>query len=121
MTATIPFSQRTTSAVDVFVCIFAAHDAMALTAIPSQIGALQVEYAALLSLYRQICHQDVANEAAVLAGVIAQIATALGNLNATVQAITPTAQNGVALAKVQTVVANAVASVAKVQAAAPSN
>lgn len=117
-TTTIPFSHRTTTAVDVFVCIFAAKNAQTLTAVPTQISALENERDQLLALYRQLLRQDVANQAVVRTSIIAQVATVLGNLNATVQAITSTPQNSYALNGIQTVVANAVASVAKVQAAA---
>jgi hypothetical protein len=106
----LPFSRRTTTAVTVFACLFAARDAWHLTTVASQIGALHQSHATLFHLYRQIRHQDVANQAAVLASLIAQAQTAINNLNTIVQAIEPTVQNQTnqALPDLQAVVLNAV-------------
>lgn len=106
----LPFSRRTTTAVTVFACLFAARDAWHLTTVPSQIGALHQSHATLFHLYRQIRHQDVANQAAKLASLITQAQAAIVNLNNIVQTIEPTIQNQTnqALPDLQSVVSNAV-------------
>ena len=113
----ILFSRRTTTAVTVFACLFAAQNAQSLTTVPAQIGALYQSHAVLFDLYRKIRHQDVTNQAAVLASLIAQAQAAISNLNTIVQAIEPTAQNQTnqALPDVQDVVANATAVMVLVQ------
>lgn len=113
----IPFSKRTTTAVTVFACLFAAQNAQQLTTVPSQVGALHQSHATLFHLYRQLRHQDIANQAAVLASLITQAQTAIENLNTLVQAIAPTTQNQTneALPDVQSVVANAVYQMVLVQ------
>jgi hypothetical protein len=106
----LPFSRRTTSAVTVFAMLFAARDAWHLTIVPAQIGALHQAHAQLFQIYRGLRHQDVMNQAAVLASLIAQAQTAINNLNAIVQSIEPTVQNQTnqVLPDLQAVVLNAV-------------
>lgn len=111
----LPFSKRTTTAVTIFACIFVAQNAQTLTAVVAQVAALQLEYSTLLRLYRQIIHQDVANQASMLDTLISQAATTIGQLNTTIQAIETTMQNAVELADVQVLAANAVQVMANVQ------
>lgn len=112
----LPFSKRTTTAVTVFACIFVAQNAQTFTSVVSQVSALQLEYSTLLSLYRQIIHQDVANQHSVLDTLISQAVTAIGQLNAAVQAIGATRQNAIDLADAQIFTANAVQVMVNVQA-----
>ena len=113
----LPFSERTTAAVTVFACLFAASNALLLTTNGVQKGALSLEHAQLFSIYRQLIHQDVANQHAVLEDIITNAATIIGNLNTTVQAITPTPQNQIALADLKILVANAVQVMVNIEAA----
>jgi hypothetical protein len=103
----LPFSRRETTAVTVFACIFANRNARHLTTNVPQISALQLNYALLLRVYHQICHQDVPNQAVIRQQIINDAGQAICDLNAIVQAISPTSQNSVFLAQVQSKVANA--------------
>lgn len=114
------FSKRTTTAVTVFACLFAAQNAQSLTSTPATIAALQLEYATLNRIYRLVIHQDVANQHSVLDDIIDQAATTIGQLNATVQAMpqpNPPPEDIFALSDIQTVLVNAVRVMIDVQAA----
>lgn len=114
------FSKRTTTAVTVFACLFAAQNAQSLTSTPATIAALQNSYETLFAIYRQILHQDVANQAAVLDAIIAAASDAIGTLNSTVQAMpqpNPAPENQFALPEIQISVANAVRVMINVTAA----
>jgi hypothetical protein len=106
----LPFSKRTTTAVTVFACLQASKAARLLTAAPTTLGSLSLEQAALFHVYRKVLHQDVANQATVLDGIIAQAATAIGNLNTTVRTISvPQNQDqAIQLADLQLLTSNAV-------------
>jgi hypothetical protein len=111
MATSIPFSKRTTCAVTVFACLQASKQAQKLTSVVAQLNALQLEQAALFHVYRKVLHQDIANQEAVLDGIIAQAATAIGNLNTTVQGMTPPFNNPdgqIQLVDLQTLLTNAV-------------
>ena len=112
----LPFSRRETTAVSVFPCIFAAKFSQTLTSTASIIGALQVQYAQLNSVYAILIHQDTANNAAVLHTAIATSLAIVTRLNTTVQLITSTLQNAVALANVQSSVKNALGWITLVEA-----
>ena len=117
----LPFSKRTTTAVTVFACLQASKDAQKINTVTvPQISALQLEMATLFSVYRQVLHQDVANQASVLDGVIEQAATVIGQLITTLQGLTqpnPPEENAFALTDLQVLVANAVVVMANVQSA----
>jgi hypothetical protein len=103
----LSFSKRTTTAVTVFACLGAATKAFHLANTPSIMNSLHLEHVELFSLYRRVCHQDKMNQAADLDATIAKIVTVVGQLNATVQLITPTFRNAVEVQEVQIVIANA--------------
>ena len=105
----IPFSRRTTTAITVFACLFAAQNSQSLTTIPAQIGALSLSHATLFQIYRGLRHQDVMNQKAKLDALIDQAQIAIDALNVIVQSIAPTQQNQTneALPDVQSVVMNA--------------
>jgi hypothetical protein len=92
----------------VFACIFVNRDATALTTSVPQISALSLNYAKLLRVYRQLCHQDIANQEIILQSLIAEAGSVIGDLNATVQAITSTPSNSIVLTEVQIKAQNAV-------------
>ena len=117
MSRLLSFSRRTTTAVTVFACLFAAQNAQQLTLVPEQVGALHLVHAQLFQIYRQRRHQDVANQAAKLAALIDRAQTAIGTLNDIVQSIDLTVQNQTneALPDVQDVVKNAVYQMVLVQ------
>jgi hypothetical protein len=113
----LPFSKRTTTAVTVFACLQVAKTTQTFSTLTvPQINALQLEAATLFSVYRQIIHQDTANQAAVLADVIGQAATVIEQLNATMQSITPLPVNPDQLIDLQLVAMNAVQVMQNVQA-----
>jgi hypothetical protein len=117
MTA-LPFSRRATTSIAIFACLFAARHAQKLTKDPATLGALNLEHAQLFHLYRQILHQDVANQKTVLDGIIDRAAIAIGALNTTVQAMPtpiPPSEDQFALSDIKIVVANALVSVLNVQ------
>lgn len=106
----LSFSKRTTTAVTVFACLFAAKNAQSLTSTPSTIAALQLEFSQLLHIYRRVRHQDIANQAVVLDAIIADAVITINSLNATVQAMpqpNPAPEDIFALSDIQIVVANA--------------
>lgn len=111
------FSKRTTTAVTVFLCLSVSRDAWRQTTNVAQISALHLVHAQLFSIYRQVRHQDIANQAAVLATIITKAQTAIVSLNATVQAIAPTLQNSEELPGLQLICENAVQVMVDVQAA----
>jgi hypothetical protein len=113
----LPFTKRTTASVTVFACVFVAQTAQTLTSSVSQVSALQLSYAQLISIYRQLVHQDVANQAAVLDAIIANALTVVQSLNTTVQAIGTTPATAFELSGIQTITANAVAVMLNVNAA----
>jgi hypothetical protein len=92
----------------------AAHTALSLARVPATLSSLHSEHATLFRVYIKLRHQDVANQAAVLAAVIAQAITAVSALNVTVQAIpqpSPLPENILTLPDIQAVVEHALASV----------
>ena len=116
----LPFSKRTTAIIAVFSCIFVAspmQGARLFTSDVPTIAALQLSYAQLLREYHILRHQDVANQKSVLDAVINQAVTTVTSLNATVESIMAASNNPNAaqLAVMQTVVANALTSLLKVQ------
>jgi hypothetical protein len=116
----LSFSKRTTTAVTVFACLQASKQAATLTTIVATLNALQLEQAALFHIYRQVLHQDVANQAEVLDSIIALASTAIGNLNATIQAQMPPFNNPdgqFQLKELQALTANAVIVMLNVTAA----
>jgi hypothetical protein len=113
----LSFSKRTQASVTVFACMFIAQTAQTLTSSTAQANSLQLSYANLISIYRQLVHQDVANQASVLDAIIVQALTAVQTLNATVQAITPTISTAFELTGIQAITANAVAVMLTVNAA----
>lgn len=118
--STLSFSKRTTCAVTVFACLQACKQAKLLTTIVSILNALQLEQAALFHVYRRVLHQDVANQAVVLAQIIALASTAIGNLNTTVQAMPPPINNpdgAIQLTDLQALTQNAVIVMLNVTAA----
>lgn len=104
----IPFTRRMTTAVTVFACLSAARTAWKLTTNGVWVSAVQAEHRKLFSIYRQLIHQDVANQELVLNRLICAAYRAIRRLNATVQEIPLTKHNELALSNVQLVVANAV-------------
>ena len=108
MNVVLPFTKRTTAAVTVFTCIFAAQKAQALTSNPTLLGALNTEYVQLFDVYKWLCHQDVPNQAARLDRAIARASVLINELYATVLEIVSTKQNHVRLSIIQTEVAAAV-------------
>jgi hypothetical protein len=109
MTLPLPFSKRMTSAACVFTCIFIASPQGAQTFAFGNgtiIGALQLEYSQLLHEYRRLRHQDVANQAIMLADVINDAVATVESLQATVDSIPATFQNEFMLQGMQIVVAN---------------
>jgi multisubunit Na+/H+ antiporter MnhF subunit len=93
--------------VAIFACIFAAKKAITFTSTVSIIAGLHLKHAALLHLYRQVRHQDVANQAVKLNAIIAATVVVIGQLNSLMATITTTPQNAYELGNVQIVVANA--------------
>lgn len=115
----LPFSKRTTTAVTVFACLQISKQAQPLTTVVSQVSALQLEMAALFHIYRRVLHQDVANQAAVLAEIISLAAASIQNLSTILNAITPPSNpdQAIVLADYQLILKNAVVVMASVQAA----
>ena len=93
------FSKRTTVAVTIFACLFAAQNAQLLTTNAAQINALYHEYATLFSLYRRVIHQDVPNQERVLDRIVAAARKAICQLNSTVQSITLAEAQAAAIAR----------------------
>jgi len=79
-----------------------------LVATPTQLGQMWLEYAQLVGIYQQLLHQDVPNQRAVLYAIIAQAVTVVGNLKATLNAMSaPTGDASFLLAGMREVVAQA--------------
>ena len=107
----LPFSKRTTIAVTIFACLFAARRAQFLTKDAITKSTLGLQHAELFRLYHKVRHQDVANQALVLADIIEDAATTISALNATVQAMPepqPPTENFFALTDIQSTTQHAV-------------
>jgi hypothetical protein len=118
MGAPTPFSLRLTTAVAVFNCLFIASPQGAQQFVfgnGAVIGALQLDYAQLVTLYAELRHQDIPNQEVVLDGFIATAITTVSSLMTTVDAIVETGDAGVVLQGMQTVVANALGSLKNAQ------
>lgn len=110
MTISLPFTQRTTTAVAVFAAIQIAAPAGAQqfvvgNAVPT--AALQLEYSQLLVNYKILREQDIVNQRAVLVAAVADAVIIVGNLNTTLAGMTASGDDGVLLAHMQTVVRGA--------------
>ena len=113
----LPFSQRMTASAAVFACIFIAGPlgAQKFTSSGSVIGALQLDYAQLLHLFHQLRHQDVSNQAIVLADVVSMAVTTVTNLNATIDALMSSGDGGFLLQGMKIIAANALTNLKNVQ------
>jgi hypothetical protein len=117
-TKNLPFTRRTTTAVTIFACMTVAYSAWSLPGLTvPQVTALHLDHAELFSIYKQVIHQDVANQESVLDGLISQAATAIIALNITMQGIGSTPTSAFDLADMHLVTANAVYVMINVQAA----
>lgn len=113
-----PYSQRTTCAVAVFGCLSVASPQGAqrfAVGNAATIGALQSEYEQLLSVYRKLRRQDVANQRIDLVAAVAQAVTIISSLSATLQSMTAVGDAGIALANFQIIAANALVQVTNVK------
>ena len=121
MSIQLPFSKRTTCAVTVFTCFNVAKNAQSIdTATNVQISQLQQQYANLTNLYRQLCQQDVANQAAVLDSYILLAQTYILALQTIVDGMTqpnPPENDEMVLTNIQEIVASSVQQIANVVAA----
>ena len=119
MSIPLPFSLRLTTAIAVFNCLFIASPQGAQTFAfgnGATIGSLQLSYAQLVALYQQLRQQDIPNQETVLDGLIASAITTVTTLQSTVDAITAATPDGsVILQGMQSVVANALASLKAAQ------
>jgi hypothetical protein len=114
----LSFSRRTMASIAVFTCLFAARQAQTLTQVAATIGALNFEHAQLFRIYRQLRHQDVANQANVLNSIIAQAVIVVGSLNGTVSGMSepdPLPEDMFELPNIQIAVANALTSLKNAQ------
>jgi len=105
-----PFSLRTTTAICVFNCLFIASPQGAQQFVfgnGAVIGALQLSYAQLVTLYAELRQQSVANEEVVLDGLIASAITTVMGLQSTIDAMMESGDAGFVLAGMQLVVKNA--------------
>jgi hypothetical protein len=99
----IPFPIRETAAVTVFASLTIAHDLLKRGKIypialsPTQIGQIALVRAQLFSIYKQLIHQDVPNQHAVLETICVEAQTEIENLTAIVAAISATPASVVAL------------------------
>lgn len=111
MSTPLPFSLRTTTAICVFNCLFIASPQGAQQFVfgnGAVIGALQLSYAQLVTLYAELRQQDIPNQEAVLDGLIASAITTVSALQSTIDAIMASTPDGsVILAGMQNVVTNA--------------
>lgn len=111
MPTPLPFSLHQTTAICVFNCLFIASPQGAQVFAfgnGATIGALQLSYAQLVTLYQELRQQDVPNQAVVLDTLIASAITTVTALQATIDAIMAGTPDGsFILAGMQTVVANA--------------
>lgn len=114
----LPFTKRTTTSVNVFACLFIAKNALKLSGVTaSQISELHVNHAALFSIYRQVIHQDIANQAIVLAGITMKAQTAIESLATILTSIsTAPGDSAIVLAEFETIVGNAVTTMKAVNA-----
>lgn len=90
------------------------------TATNVQISQLQQQYANLTNLYRQLCQQDVANQAAVLDSYILLAQTYILALQTIVDGMTqpnPPENDEMVLTNIQEIVASSVQQIANVVAA----
>jgi hypothetical protein len=123
MSVTLPFSKRTTTAVTLFTCLFIASPQGAQqidTATVAQISALQQEYATIFHTYRQVRHQDVANQASKLDVYILAAQTVIEQLQTTLNGMTqpnPPEYDELLLTHMQLVVDAAAVTMANVVAA----
>lgn len=123
MSITLPFSKRTTCSVTLFTCLFVASPQGAQqidTVTSAQLGALSLEYATIFSVYRKVCHQDTANQAAVLDTYILQAQTVILQLQATLNGMAqpnPPEYDALLLTHMQLIVNAAVVTIANVVAA----
>lgn len=115
----LPFGDRMTACAAVFSCIFIASPQGAQTFAfgnAAIIGPLQLSYAQLLSVYRQLINSDTPNLPADLNVEINTAVTVVGTLNTTIQAMTATGDASSQLAGMKIVVANALTELQNVQA-----
>lgn len=95
MPTPLPFSLRQMTAICVFNCLFIASPQgaqMFAFGNGATIGALQLSYAQLVTLYQELRQQDVPNQEVVLDGLIAAAITTVTGLQstlATIMAATP--------------------------------
>lgn len=113
---TLPFSKRTSASVVVFASLQASKAALKLTCTAATKSALNLEKAQLFKLYRQIIHQDVANQAALLATYVDQAVTTISSLLTTVGGIASNFRNQFILADLQLLVLNAYHTILAAQA-----
>jgi hypothetical protein len=121
MTIALPFSKRLTTATTIFTCFNVAKNAQAVsTATVIQINALQLQYANLTNLYRQVYQQDVPNQAAVLDTYSTLAQTYILALQTTLNGMAqpnPPAYDKFLLTTMQVIVDNAMQQMANVVAA----
>jgi hypothetical protein len=105
----LPFSERTTSSVAVFACIFIASPQGAQSLSPSVplLSALALEYAQLTNIYPTLIHQDVANQQVKLQAAITSAIAIVTSLVTTLLNMTATGDNLFVLEHYQIVATNA--------------
>jgi hypothetical protein len=117
----LPFSKRTTTAVTIFAAMQAAKQAYSTLGVAqgeittAQAIALRLQNAQLFVLYRKVIHQDVPNQAEVLAGIITSAVTTITALNETMQSIEPTFVTQTEVSMLQILTANALAQITNVE------
>jgi hypothetical protein len=107
---TLPFAKRTTVIVAVFACLGVAAPETILRTLTMDVGttnALDLEYVQLLQIYTVLRRQDIMNQRAVLVAAVVDALTLVGNLNTTISMMTASGDNGLVLARLQTVTRNA--------------
>ena len=105
----LPFSKRLTTSTGVFCCIFisAPQGAQQFPMPAALLGALALEYAQLVSVYRLLLNQDTSNDDAELTAAINMAVTTVSALKTTLSAIpTPSGDAGIQLGDMRVVVAN---------------
>ena len=105
----LPFSKRLTTSTGVFCCIFisAPQGAQQFPMPAALLGALALEYAQLVSVYRLLLNQDTSNDDAELTAAINTAVTTVSALKITLSSIsTPSGDAGIQLGDMRVVVAN---------------
>jgi hypothetical protein len=113
----LSFSKRLTASAAVFPCIFIAspQGAQMFSQTVATTSALALEYAELTNVYPLLRQQDVPNQQEVLYANIATATTIVAALNTTIQTIMAQSTAGFVIRGMQIVVANALASLKRVQ------